>query len=324
VNREAVRDCVTRCANSTWWEWADGSRLLFWRWGAAWRTEARDGARGFHTGTPLPRLKFPSIRIAEPWIVTKDLEKLDKLLRRRYIVPGPYRTAVPRFPVPKGDDDIRVMWDLARNGLNEHMFTPSFFLPTMSTYLRRLPRDAYSGDFDIGEQFHNYLLHKSEQIYCGVEIPKTLEDKMRGEGLEVASRMQWGRLVFGWQSSPYLALRMLARELEYARGEPSDPENAFGWSGVVLNLPGAPGYDPGLPRVQKVRSDGAPASDIVVYFDDGRVIGATEMLAQQALRQATARIQYLGNQDAARKRCKPSQRPGAWAGGIAHTDRGTI
>jgi hypothetical protein len=30
-NRGAVRDCVERCSNSTWWDWSDGSRLLFWR-----------------------------------------------------------------------------------------------------------------------------------------------------------------------------------------------------------------------------------------------------------------------------------------------------
>jgi hypothetical protein len=62
-NRDAMRDCVTRCANLTWWEWADGSRLLFWRWPAAWRREARDGAPGFPTGAPPPRQRFPAIPI---------------------------------------------------------------------------------------------------------------------------------------------------------------------------------------------------------------------------------------------------------------------
>jgi hypothetical protein len=66
----------------------------------------------------------------------------------------------------------------------------------------------------------------------------------------------------------------------------------------------------------KVRLDGAPATELVLYFDDGRVMGATEELAHRGLRQATARLQHLGNQDAARKRRGVSQRPGAWAGGI--------
>jgi hypothetical protein len=202
------------------------------------------------------------------------------------------------------------------------MFTPSFFLPTMNTYLRRLPAEAYCGNFDIGEQFHNYVLHEREQIYCGVEIPPAVIQDLQTKGIQVAAPMRWGRLVFGWQSSPYLALRMLTRALEYACGDPSDPTNAFSWSAVQLNLPGAPNYDPGKPRVVKMRSDGMPATELVLYFDDGRVMGATEALARRGLRQATARLQHLGNQDAARKRRGVSQRPGAWAGGIVYTDQG--
>jgi hypothetical protein len=322
VNIAAVRDCVTRCANSTWWEWRDGSRLLFWRWPLAWRLEARDGSPGYHIGAPRPRRSFPNPPITEQWIVEKDEEKLMKLLLRRYLVPGEYRTAVPRFPVPKGADDIRVVWDLAKNGLNEHMFTPSFFLPTMNTYLRRLSAGAYCGDFDIGEQFHNYILHESEQVYCGVEIPTSVTRQLRDKGLEVSSSMRWGRLVFGWQSSPYLALRMLTRALECALGEALDTTNEFAWCGVHLNLPGAPNYNPGRPRVQKMRADTLPATELVLYFDDGRAMGSTEELARLGVRQATSRIQYLGNQDAPRKRRGVSQRPGAWAGGIVYTDQG--
>ena len=287
----------------------------------AWREEARDGARGYHHCFPRARLNYPQVPIKEKWIVDKDREKLVKLLRRRYIVPGPCSNTVPRFPVPKGPDDIRVVWDLAKNGLNETMYTPTFFLATMGTYLRRLEAGMYGGDFDIGEQFHNYILHESEQRFCGVDVPKELETSLRAEGLEVDRRMRWSRLVFGWQSSPYLALRMLGRALELAKGDPAEAGNAFGWDRVVLNLPGDPAYDPGRPRVMKQRSDEMLAADIVTFYDDGRVFGPTELLTHQALRQATARLQHWGNQDAARKRRPLSQRPGAWAGGVVYTDQ---
>jgi hypothetical protein len=256
INREAVRDCVQRLANSTWWDWADGSRLLFWRWPGNWRCEARDGARGFHIGSPPPRLNYPQPPMREAWIVDKDEEKLEKLVRRGYLGIGPCRNTVPRFAVPKGTTDIRVVWDLKKNGLNEHMYTPGFFLPTMGTYLRRLPPGSYSGDFDIGEQFHNYMLHESERCFCGVQVPTRLVESLRAEGVQVAPLMRWERLVFGWQSSPYLALRMLARALELARGHPLDLDSAFCFDTVSLNLPGAPGYDPGRLRVTKVRRDG--------------------------------------------------------------------
>ena len=320
-DRKAIVDCTTRAANSSWWDWKDGSRLFFWRWPEAWRAEARDGAAGFHTKHLRPqrgRSTFPS---KEEWIIAKDQEKLEKLLRRRYLVQGHVQNTVPRFPVPKGLNDIRVVWDLLKNGLNACMFTPRFFLPTMAAYLRRIEAGIYSGDFDIGEQFHNYMLHESEQVYCGVEIPDKLVERLRKECLPVQKFMRWGRLVFGWQSSPYFGLRMFARAIELAKGSPVEGEGAFGWTRVVLNLPGMDNYDPGRPRVMKQLDSGDLAADVIVYFDDGRVFGSTEALTQKAMRQITANLQHLGNQDAARKRREISQRTGAWAGGIAHTDQ---
>lgn len=183
---------------------------------------------------------------------------------------------MPRFAVPKGDTDIRVVWDLAKNGLNKCMFTPSFFLPKMSTYLRRISAGTFCGDFDIGEQFHNYNLHPAEQIYCGVDIPKPLVQKLRLEGLSVDATMRWARLVFGWQSSPYFALRMLARAMELAKGNPSDKGSAFAWTHVEMNLPGMSRYDPSKPRVIKLTAAGEMATELIIYFDDGRVAGGSE------------------------------------------------
>lgn len=59
-NREAIADCVTRAARSTWWAWADGSRLHFWRWPAIWRKEARDGAFPMMMTNPRKCLHFIS------------------------------------------------------------------------------------------------------------------------------------------------------------------------------------------------------------------------------------------------------------------------
>jgi hypothetical protein len=108
-DRPAIRDCVMRCANSTWWDWKDGSRLFFWRWPKLWWLEARDGAMGYHLAYPQPRLCYPPIPIKEDWIVAKDQEKLIKLLQRRNIICGECRNTVPRFPVPKSDSDIRAV-----------------------------------------------------------------------------------------------------------------------------------------------------------------------------------------------------------------------
>jgi hypothetical protein len=151
-----------------------------------------------------------------------------------------------------------------------------------------------------------------------------LVEEMSAKGFVAERYMRWARLVFGWQSSPYFALRMHVRGLELAIGDPSDTSSAFQWARVELNLPGASNYNPAIPRVRKIRTDGLTAVDMVTFFDDGRVFGPTQPLVAFGLRQVTSRIQTRGNQDAARKRREISLRPGAWAGCIAYTDHGIV
>jgi hypothetical protein len=93
-NVMAVRDCIRRCANSTWWEWSDGSRLLFWQWPENWRNEAHDGAKGLHTGKPMPRLNYPQVPMTAE-VARQDGEKLEKLLHHRYLDRGPCKNTVP-------------------------------------------------------------------------------------------------------------------------------------------------------------------------------------------------------------------------------------
>lgn len=76
---------------------------------------------------------------------------------------------------------------------------------------------------------------------------------MAAKGFEVERYMRWGRLVFGWQSSPYFALRMHVRGLELCMGDPGDRSSAFHWDHISLNLPGSLGYDPALSWVLKIR-----------------------------------------------------------------------
>ena len=331
-NCRALADALERLAWSTWWTWDDGSRLHFWRWPEVWRCEARDGALPYHTSYPPPRLRFPPIPADEPWMVEKDLDKLRKLLLKRYLVPGLVRLTTPRFPVIKIDSpdpavrDIRVVWDASRSGVNGTMYTPSFFLPSLQTLLRRMESGMFCGDFDIGEQFHNFLLHPSEQQYHGAEIPRQLLTTFleRFPTLHVTRFMRWGRLPFGWQSAPYFALRMTQRALEFCVGPPDAPDNAFVVASVVLNLPGAPDYDPSRPRVLRLAPDGTLASALVGYFDDGRVVAPTQARTEQALRQVCSRLQFLGIQDAARKRASVLLRGRAWAGGVIFSDQALL
>jgi hypothetical protein len=40
---EAGKECITRCCNSSWWEWDGGSRPHHWRWNPCYCSTIRDG-----------------------------------------------------------------------------------------------------------------------------------------------------------------------------------------------------------------------------------------------------------------------------------------
>jgi hypothetical protein len=314
-DKDAVRECVTRSANSTWFDWADGSRLYFWRWPDKWRKEARDGKVAWRKRIP-PRKKFTRMLSMDGDIAAKVRSKIAKYIDRRYIMAGAVLLSMFYFWVMKGEDDIRMVWDSTQSGENESVFAPNFFLPSVETLCRRVYKGCYMGDFDVGEMFNNFRLHPLDQPYQGVNLP----DGLRGTGGEDVLR--WSVLSMGWTCSPYMANRMMQRGLEWAKGPPWDTKSPFAWDRVILNLPGSDSFDPSKPWVMRVTKDGSLAGEIIIFFDDGRVIGRCKAHADACMRWLCSRLQFLGIQDAARKRRTSSQRQGAWAGGVVYTDRG--
>ena len=127
----------------------------------------------------------------------------------------------------------------------------------------------------------------------------------------------------GAQPSPYNACHLIARALEFAVGRPSKIKSAFHFVVFRLNLPGMGDFETSLPWVMKIDPEGDIATEVIVFFDDGRCIGATAIKCKAGLRQVTSQLQYLGIQDASRKRRAPSMRAGAWARGVCYTDHDT-
>ena len=61
------------------------------------------------------------------------------------------------------------------------------------------------------------------------------------------------------------------------------------------------------------------AADLVGYVDDLRPSGPSRAAAWAAARRTASTMNYLGIQDASRKRRDSSQTPGAWAGSVVLT-----
>ena len=178
--------------------------------------------------------------------------------------------------------------------------------------MRIMDIDTWAADVDLGDMFLNYFLDKRLRAAAGVDVSQVVGKAKQWK--------RWERYMMGLRTSPYVACKLFGVTLEIIRGDRADPTNVFRWHNVKLNLPGDPGYTPTRPWVQKVRIDGTPSANVVSYVDDIRPIGSSEKDCQAAARRMAAITNYLGEQDAPRKRRPASLKPGPWAGAMIAAD----
>ena len=316
---EVGTDCIRRAIKCTAWTWERGSRLFFWRWGE-FRHVARDGAETFIQGK-LPRCTKTQKAPKEKKTLELVQEKLRNVRGKGYIDKGPVVSVTSLFDVPKGKDDIRLVYNATDSGLNEAVWAPWFSLQTCESHLRAVDPGTYMGDADLGEMFLNFPLDVNIQPYAGVDFSRLFPDECR-EGETLWER--WVRMLMGFRPSPYCTTREMRRIDLFLRGAADNINNVFRWSRVVLNLPGKVDYSSTRPRVYRVREDGTMAADLFTYIDDLRNTAPTSPECWDGLHQVCSRLTWLGLQDAARKRNGPTQTPRAWAGSIVHTDGSAV
>ena len=316
---EAGLDCIRRAIRCTAWSWPNGSRLFFWRWGEFAGT-ARDGAK-VHVQGELPiytkRQRAPS----DKGNLKLVQDKLNDVRKKGYISEGEVVSVTSLFDVPKGSDDIRLVYDATKSGLNEACWAPWFSLQTCESHLRAVDPGTFMGDADLGEMFLNFPLDVDIRKYAGVDLTSIFsEDCKNGETFWE----RWVRMLMGFRPSPYLTTREMRRIDLFLRGAADNPANVFRWTKVVLNLPGTPTYTPERPKVYRVRADNTMAADLFSYIDDLRNTGPTAGECWDGLHQVCCRLTWLGLQDAPRKRNGPTQTPRAWAGSIIHSDQDLV
>lgn len=150
---------------------------------------------------------------------------------------------------------------------------------------------------------------------AGVDLSHYFPDEKEGALWEA-----WQRAAMGLGSSPFQCVQALGVAEEVTWGDPTAPDNVFRWDTVALNLPGSPDYSPSRPWVAKYRADDACiVADLSIFVDDLRPNGPSPEEAWLAGRRAASVLNFLGIQDAPRKRRDSSQSPGAWAGSVIKT-----
>jgi hypothetical protein len=99
--------------------------------------------------------------ISDPDLHAKAKEKITKVVRRRYLVMAgiTIKSLIKYFAVPKGEDNVRLVYDATVNNLNECVWVPSFWLPTIDSLVRALDEQSWMTDCDVSNMFLNYQLH---------------------------------------------------------------------------------------------------------------------------------------------------------------------
>jgi hypothetical protein len=130
--------------------------------------------------------------------------------------------------------------------------------------------------------------------------------------------LHWSRTYLGSRTNPYNAVLFYYLAEEFIQGNVLDRANPFYWDKIILNLPGCSTFDPTTPKVIKWDLYWI-ACELVVLLDDLRGSGPMVEATWALSRTVASRIQYLGIQEASRKRRPPTRSPGAWAGVVFRT-----
>jgi hypothetical protein len=215
----AGRECLYRAMAADWWDWTQGSWPFFWRWPMAHQREARDGYKQF-IERDLPQYKRPQPFETDPTVRTAVRNKLATVRDMGCLSKGSVASLTLYFCVPKGDQDIRMVYDATKSKLNSCLWAPNFGLPTVDTLTRNNSCESWMGDLDIGEMFLNFCLHPDLQPFCGVDLkPYFLSE--RGPSKTLWER--WVRCMMGLKSSPYFCIKALLIMLEFICGDRSVP-----------------------------------------------------------------------------------------------------
>ena len=308
---------LTSYQNSSFFGWDNGSTLIFWRWNHYLQHYAKSGFPA-QIASDLPR-NFRYARKPKREVHDKLFSKIKKGMQRNYLKITPrqkIKNLIGYFAVPKAED-IRMVQNGSSCGLNEATWSSNFWLPNSSSMVRVLGFNYKAVDIDLGEMFLNFPLDNKLVAFSGMDItPFTQEIKACFPNVKLPDQEKVfvtnTRCWMGLRPSPEWSCRFYYLAEEFVRGDERSQNNPLFWDKLILNLIGSPDYNPAMPNVFKWNSVvQRMAGEIKAYVDDLRALGWSLEHVWKIARWVASRLQYLGIQDAARKRRIDN---GPWAG----------
>jgi hypothetical protein len=128
------------------------------------------------TGLPIYLLgqptdyRKPQPRERDPAVAMVVRTKFDKFRSKGYVAKGRVEGLTSFITAPKGDGDIRLVFDGTKSGLISTIWAPSFTLPLVNSLLTALEPGTWMADINIAEQFYNFLLDPAVRPFCGVDL----------------------------------------------------------------------------------------------------------------------------------------------------------
>jgi hypothetical protein len=249
LDQQAISSMLWHASHTTWFEFHAGSRLVHHCFPIKYRQMAQDGVPVFFESPGLATKGKQPI-IADPGFWSKTREKIGKMIKRRYLLTtdSSIKFFIKCFVVPKGEDDIRLVYNVTANKLNKCVCVPSFWLPMIDSLVRVCDVDTWMTDCDIENMFLNFQLHAGVVPFTGNDL-SSLYDNPDEAGPRWA---RWDRNLMGFAASPYNSIKMamvaeeICKEVQLETGVGVDGKelNPFQRNHVHLNLPGTEGCDP--------------------------------------------------------------------------------
>ena len=125
----------------SWFEFQAGSRVVHLLFPLRCKKVARDGIPVFFERSG-PTTKEPQLPLQDPVVHAGVRPKIEKVMHRRYMLRLgiDLQSLVKYFAVPKGGNDICIVYDATAKKLYECIWVSSFWLPTLD-YLLRTPKN---------------------------------------------------------------------------------------------------------------------------------------------------------------------------------------
>jgi hypothetical protein len=233
----AIAGILWHATHTNWFEFHASLRLVHLRFLIRYCEMARDGVPVFFERPgPMTLEVQPPMADEKTRTIAKD--KILKIIMQRYLLTMDIKvkSLFKYFMVPKGEDDIRLVYDATANKLNECVWVPTFWLPTVDSLVRALDKDSWMTDRDVGDMFLNFQLPLTVVPFTGVDLSSLYD------GLEEPRPhwAVWDRNLMGFTASLYNSIKMALIAKEICKGDCHDErvgldgkeQNPFQWKRI--------------------------------------------------------------------------------------------